>query len=628
VCQPGPVAPDGTSCFDNDACTAGDHCQGGQCVGNPIVCPGASDQCHEPKTCDPVHGCMNAPLANGTPCDDGDRCTSEDTCKLGVCGGTPIPACHIDEFKCYQGTGPKRVAQPVTLDGRLGTTDTVLGRADTACNPASDGGPFEDQNTHLTCSRLKLARGASLAPHTLTVHDRFADATLTVLRPQALCVPSTEPTLPGSANHDELACFRVRGGGRADRLLTLTDEFETASTKVLRPRTLCVPVRRDQGPTVTDAKSSLLCYTVHAATGGRFAARSITLDSALGTDTLEVTQRRTLCVPTTIDPCAAVSFTSTAGSTSCGGPKLAPPPGPPFSGAVFDAVTGGNKVADLGDGCTYFGGGDSEYYPAAQTNAGTGFALEANRCDADVLSLISSAGSSFDNCTLGPSSRKICLNDVTRTCTSDTDCQNGQAGSCQFAPRCFGGPPTPFRSQFNVCFLSGVTADATGTLNPTTGELAVQTRSNTYIYLTYTDPPCPLCVNDVCQGGSRDGRSCTPGGALEPTSLDCPPFDYSFYLTLGGTSSSSSATTPVTRTSATGLFCPGQVNPGAFGSDQVRRIEETGIPTGSLLDFQPHPATLLDVACIGSTGNPVVDQAADFPGPQATSTAGTLQMRQ
>jgi hypothetical protein len=60
----------------------------------------------------------------------------------------------------------------------------------------------------------------------------------------------------------------------------------------------------------------------------------------------------------------------------------------------------------------------------------------------------------------------------------------------------------------------------------------------------------------------------------------------------------------------------------------VRRIEETGIATGSLLDLQPHPATLLDMACVESTGNPLVDQVADFPGPRATSTAGILQMTQ
>jgi len=38
--------------------------------------------------------------------------------------------------------------------------------------------------------------------------------------------------------------------------------------------------------------------------------------------------------------------------------------------------------------------------------------------------------------------------------------------------------------------------------------------------------------------------------------------------------------------------------------------------------------TLLDLVCIGSTGNPAADQVADFPGPQVSSQAGTIQLMQ
>ena len=79
---------------------------------------------------------------------------------------------------------------------------------------------------------------------------------------------------------------------------------------------------------------------------------------------------------------------------------------------------------------------------------------------------------------------------------------------------------------------------------------------------------------------------------------------------------------------ADGLFCPGQRNPGAFGDDAVRRLEENGVPAGSLLDGNPHPASLLDLRCNGSTGNALVDDVADFPGPIASSIAGTLQLVQ
>jgi len=54
--------------------------------------------------------------------------------------------------------------------------------------------------------------------------------------------------------------------------------------------------------------------------------------------------------------------------------------------------------------------------------------------------------------------------------------------------------------------------------------------------------------------------------------------------------------------------------------------EETGTPAGSLLDLAPHPTSGLDVHCDGSTGNSLVDEAADFPGPQAQSIAGTVHL--
>ena len=351
------------------------------------------------------------------------------------------------------------------------------------------------------------------------------------------------------------------------------------------------------------------------------------MTSALGNEILRLTHRRTVCLPTTIDPCAQITFTSSSGSSYCGGPEFEPEPQPPFSGAIYDAPTGGSKLEDLGAGCIYFGGGDSEYYPAAQSTAGGSFTLDADTCDGTDYPLTASAGSASGECTLGPSDRKVCLNDVTQTCDTDADCPGALATSCQFAPRCFAGPPTPFRSQFNVCYQNPVSGDATGTVNPLTGELTVTTPSSVFVYLTFGEPPCPICVNHVCQGGSRNGLACAPSGSAANTSLDCPPFDNQFFIALGGQSSSNS-TRPLTMSSTDGLFCPGQENPGAFGVPEARRIEETGLSAGNLFDLMPHPATLLNLSCIDSSGNEVVDEAADLPGPQANSIVGTLQMTQ
>jgi len=78
------------ACNDGNACTQQDACVAGVCLGtNPVVCS-ATDQCHDPGTCDPGSGaCSNPAKPNGTGCDDGSECTTGDSCQAGTCtGGT------------------------------------------------------------------------------------------------------------------------------------------------------------------------------------------------------------------------------------------------------------------------------------------------------------------------------------------------------------------------------------------------------------------------------------------------------------------------------------------------------------------------------------------------------------
>jgi hypothetical protein len=86
----------------------------------------------------------------------------------------------------------------------------------------------------------------------------------------------------------------------------------------------------------------------------------------------------------------------------------------------------------------------------------------------------------------------------------------------------------------------------------------------------------------------------------------------------------------VTAANATGTFCPGQdASPpgsnGCFGDPSCDYIEENGTPAGSMT-AGGHSGTLASVFCIPAVGNPVVDGAADLPGPGATSLPGTLEL--
>ena len=55
-----PTKPDGAPCDDGNACTTADTCSNGTCVGGPAT-------------------------ANGTACSDADACTTHEACKNGVC---------------------------------------------------------------------------------------------------------------------------------------------------------------------------------------------------------------------------------------------------------------------------------------------------------------------------------------------------------------------------------------------------------------------------------------------------------------------------------------------------------------------------------------------------------------
>jgi cysteine-rich repeat protein len=88
---------DGSVCDDGNVCTEPDHCVDGICVGEaPVVCP--SEGPCKLGVCDPdAGGCVLDVLADGTRCDDGDKCTIADRCGDGVCIGGPPPFCDDDD---------------------------------------------------------------------------------------------------------------------------------------------------------------------------------------------------------------------------------------------------------------------------------------------------------------------------------------------------------------------------------------------------------------------------------------------------------------------------------------------------------------------------------------------------
>ena len=96
------------SCDDGDPCTTEDSCSEGTCVGAGALACDDGDPCTVER-CEPGVGCVSEP-ADGVACDDGDPCTVGDTCTAGVCspGADPLDCgdenlCTID--RCIPGVG-------------------------------------------------------------------------------------------------------------------------------------------------------------------------------------------------------------------------------------------------------------------------------------------------------------------------------------------------------------------------------------------------------------------------------------------------------------------------------------------------------------------------------------------
>ena len=99
----------GGPCDDGDPCTTNDTCQKGQCGGLPVLCLDDADPCTAGAKCNPETGaCEFAPSPTGTPCNDGNPCT-DDACDGGKCIGVPLAClapdqCH-EKGTCTQKTG-------------------------------------------------------------------------------------------------------------------------------------------------------------------------------------------------------------------------------------------------------------------------------------------------------------------------------------------------------------------------------------------------------------------------------------------------------------------------------------------------------------------------------------------
>lgn len=185
-------APAGSTCDDGNLCTSGDACGSAGCVGpDEVSCKG--DACNA-GACDAKTGlCKLVPLQSGTPCDDGQKCTTKDACDgSGTCKGGAWDL----------GCGCQKDAD--CNDGNACTKDTCSG---TSCVFSITNGASCDDGDPCSVTSACDATGKCIAK---TEYDcsKAGDACN-----DALCVakgsePSCKkvPKAAGTACSDGLAC--------------------------------------------------------------------------------------------------------------------------------------------------------------------------------------------------------------------------------------------------------------------------------------------------------------------------------------------------------------------------------------------------------------------------------------
>ena len=86
------------ACDDADKCTQNDHCIEGSCGGDQVSCSDGNNCTYD--DCHPQTGCAFPNIPQGAACDDLNNCTNDDVCLLGACAGEWIDGCCLGDKDC------------------------------------------------------------------------------------------------------------------------------------------------------------------------------------------------------------------------------------------------------------------------------------------------------------------------------------------------------------------------------------------------------------------------------------------------------------------------------------------------------------------------------------------------
>ncbi len=326
LCQSDP------DCDDADQCTT-DVCDPGDPGADNFGCIYGAVDCNDGNvctddTCISPTGC--AYTNNTAPCDDGDKCTTNDICGDGVCGGTEALGC-LDHFLCYK-TKAKQEIPDVTLSDQF-DTDAVhqVKTAKLFCTPADKRGEgIVDPDTHLMVYKVK---GPHVPRTNIEVENQFGTLFFDTRKADTLMVPTAKslppdpapgPPDPGSLV-DHYRCLKVKTTRGTDKFpkalkkipIPVTDQFHARSVYLKKPSKLCLPVDKN-GEGIKNPEAHLLCYKVKAQPRTSWSGVQVNnqFGELNGDASLTLKKEAELCVPSVkVVPTTSTTTTSTTTTT-------------------------------------------------------------------------------------------------------------------------------------------------------------------------------------------------------------------------------------------------------------------------------------------------------------------------
>jgi hypothetical protein len=164
-CEPVP-GNEGDPCTDiNDLCTVAKTCASGVCQGgNPMDCSQLTQDCLL-GVCDVNTGqCTTQSLNNGDPCDDLDACTTGELCTSGSCiGGTAVTQCNGGDNCCPSGCTPSN-------DVDCAITELDIGQyGNTYSSSSGTRGYWFTAPTNFTIKELRVPTDVGTDPQNIQV---------------------------------------------------------------------------------------------------------------------------------------------------------------------------------------------------------------------------------------------------------------------------------------------------------------------------------------------------------------------------------------------------------------------------------------------------------------------------